>query len=70
MKISKIILGMNNQFSKSVLYVYKLFSALLRKKWNFKFLLAFMKRLLHLKILTETLFKMLFAVFRKPPVIL
>ncbi len=61
---------------KSVLHVYalmvsKFFGALLRRKW--KFFLASMKTLedpMNLKILNETLFKMLVAEFRKPPVIL
>jgi hypothetical protein len=49
---------------------FNFFGALLWRKWKFKFLLAFMKTLTILKILTETLFKMLVAAFRKPLVIL
>jgi hypothetical protein len=44
-------------------------AALLWRKYKFKFLLASMKTLA-LKILTETLFKMVVAAFKKLPVIL
>jgi hypothetical protein len=53
------------------LVVFKIFGALLYRKYKFKFLLASMKTHLQiLKILTETLFKIFVSAFRKPPLIL
>jgi hypothetical protein len=46
------------------------FGALLWRKNKLDFLLASIKALTYLKTHTETLFKMLVAAFRKPPVIL
>jgi hypothetical protein len=53
-------------------WISNFFGALLWRKWKFNFLLASVKALtvIILKILTETLYKMLDAAFKKPPVIL